>query len=117
MRYPTEQEQTSLDVLICPLWVASRRSELYHPNGSYYILPRFGGSSFNGRDMDGNCHFTSLAAVGATLGARDYAAPSPGNQYTSNRDLNSTNPGLNMIALNIFIDFSNRRVHRTGETP
>ena len=33
-----------------------------------------GGSSFNGRDMGGNFHFTSFAALGATFGARDSVA-------------------------------------------
>ena len=30
-----------------------------------------GGSSFNGRDLGGNFHFTSSATVGKTFGARD----------------------------------------------
>ncbi len=60
-----------------------------------------GGSSFNGRDMGGNFHFTSSAAVRATFGARDSVALSLRIQHTSNGGLNSTNPGMDMIGLNI----------------
>ena len=66
------------------------------------------GSSFNGRDMGGNFHFTSSAAVGATFGARDSVALSLRIQHMSNGSLSSTNPGMDMIGLNFAIDFSRR---------
>ncbi len=59
------------------------------------------GSSFNGRDMGGNFHFTSSAAVGATFGARDALSLSLRIQHMSNGGLNSANPGMDMIGLNI----------------
>ena len=66
------------------------------------------GSTFNGRDMGGNFHFTSSAAVGATFGARDSVALSLRIQHMSNGSLSSTNPGMDMIGLNFAIDFSRR---------
>ena len=59
------------------------------------------GSSFNGRDLGGNFHFTSSAALRATFGARDSIALSLRIQHMSNGGLNSTNPGMDMIGLNI----------------
>jgi hypothetical protein len=35
LRYPTEQAQTPLDLLICRLWVASGPSPSYQPNGRF----------------------------------------------------------------------------------
>ena len=67
-----------------------------------------GGSSFNGRDVGGSFHFTSSAAIGATFSARDSVALSVRNQHTSNCGLSSTNPGMDMIGLNIAFNFSNR---------
>ena len=59
------------------------------------------GSSFNGRDMGGNFHFISSAALRATFGARHSVALSLRIQHMSNGGLNSTNPGMDMIGLNI----------------
>ena len=67
-----------------------------------------GGSSFNGRDLGGNFHFTSSAAVGKTFGARDAFSLSLRIQHTSNASLSSTNPGMDMIGVNFAFDFSNR---------
>ena len=67
-----------------------------------------GGSSFNGRDMGRIFHFTSSVSVGATFGARDSVAVSLHIQYTSNGSLNSTNPGMDMIGLNIAFNSFNR---------
>ena len=66
------------------------------------------GSTFNGRDLGGNFHFTSAAAIGKTFGARDAVSVSLRIQHTSNGSLRSTNPGLDMIGLNFAIDFSRR---------
>ena len=67
-----------------------------------------GGSSFNDRDMGGNFHFTSFAALGAIFGPRDSAARSLRIQHTSNGGLNSTNPGVDVIGLNITFNSFNR---------
>ncbi len=66
------------------------------------------GSSFNGRDMGGNFHFTSSVVVGRTFGARDSVALSLRIQHTSNGSLSSTNPGMDMIGLNIAFNSFNR---------
>ena len=66
------------------------------------------GSSFNGRDVGGNFHFTSSAALGTTFGARDSVALSLRIQHMSNGSLRNTNPGMDMIGLNIAFNFSNR---------
>ncbi len=42
------------------------------------------GSSFNGRDMGGNFHFTSSASVGATFGARENISLAVRVQHMSN---------------------------------
>ena len=59
-----------------------------------------GGSSFGGRDLGGNFHFTSSASIGATLGRFDNVSVSLRVQHTSNGGLSSTNPGLDMVGLN-----------------
>ena len=66
------------------------------------------GSSFNGRDMGGNFHFTSSAAIGTTFGSRDAISVSLRIQHTSNASLSSTNPGMDMIGVNFAFDFSKR---------
>ena len=65
-----------------------------------------GGSRFNGRDLGGNFHFTSSIALGANLGARKNFSVSLRMQHTSNGGLNSTNPGMDMIGLNIAFKLS-----------
>ncbi len=67
-----------------------------------------GGSSFNGRDMGGNIHFTSSVAVGKTFDVHHTVTLSLRLQHTSNGSLNSTNLGMDMIGLNIAFNFSNR---------
>ena len=64
------------------------------------------GSSFNGRDLGGNFHFTSSASVGATFGARENVSLALRVQHTSNGGLSSTNPGLDMIGLNFAFNLS-----------
>ena len=64
------------------------------------------GSSFNGRDLGGNFHFTSSASIGATFGARENISLALRIQHTSNGGLSSTNPGLDMIGLNFTINLS-----------
>ena len=67
-----------------------------------------GGSTFNGRDLGGNFHFTSSAAIGATFGRFDTVSVSLRAQHTSNGGLSDTNPGLDMFGLNFAFNFSNR---------
>ncbi len=67
-----------------------------------------GGSTFNGRDLGDNFHFTSSAAVGKTFGARDAFSLSLRAQHTSNGNIKSTNPGMDMIGINFAFDFSKR---------
>ena len=65
------------------------------------------GSSFNGRDLGGNFHFTSSASVGATFGVRENISVALRVQHTSNGGLNGTNPGLDTIGLNFAFNLSN----------
>jgi hypothetical protein len=93
-------QESRLFVSLGPVW------QLPIVNRSMFfelgISPTFiGGSSFNQRDMGGNFHFTSFAAVGARFGKRDALSLSLRVQHTSNGGLNSTNPGMNMIGINI----------------
>ena len=67
-----------------------------------------GGSSFNGRDMGGNFHFTSSAAVGKTFGARDAFSLSLRIQHTSNGSIRNTNPGMDMIGVNLSFSLGNQ---------
>lgn len=59
-----------------------------------------GGSTFGGRDMGGNLHFTSSAAIEASFGLRRAVSIALRIQHTSNGGLNSTNPGMDMLGLN-----------------
>ncbi len=94
-------------VSLGPVWRLPIRSQsLFVELGISPTL--LSGSSFNGRDMGGNFHFTSSAAVGATFGARDSVALSLRIQHTSNGSLSSTNPGMDMIGVNLAFDFSKR---------
>ena len=64
------------------------------------------GSSFNGRDLGGNFHFTSSASIGATFGARKNISIALRVQHTSNAGLSKINPGLDTIGLNFAINLS-----------
>lgn len=65
------------------------------------------GSSFNGRDLGGHFHFTSSFAIGASFGRFDTVSVSFRAQHTSNGGLSETNPGIDMIGLNVSFNFSN----------
>ncbi len=65
-------------------------------------------STFNGRDMGGNFHFTSSATIGAHFGARDAMSVSLRIQHTSNGGISSTNPGMDMVGINFTFDLSRR---------
>lgn len=75
------------------------------------------GSSINGRDLRGNIHFTSSAALGAAFGRHDNVSVTLRIQHTSNGGLRNTNPGLDMIGLNFALNFANRSMHHTGAKP
>lgn len=63
------------------------------------------GTDFNGRDLGGNLHFTSSISVGATFGRRQSVAVSLRVQHTSNGGLSETNPGIDMIGINVAFNF------------
>lgn len=77
-----------------PLW--NRRS--YLDVGFSPTL--LSGSSFDGRRLGGNLHFTSSLALGLKFGYRERTTISLRIQHTSNGGLNKPNPGLDMIGLN-----------------
>lgn len=64
-----------------------------------------GGSTFDGRDLGGNVHFTSSVAIGTAWGARETFAIALRVQHTSNGGLGSRNPGIDMIGLSVAFDF------------
>ena len=92
-------QENRLFVSLGPVWqlpIANR--SMFFELG---ISPTFiGGSSFNQRDMGGNFHFTSSAAIGARFGKRGALSLSLRVQHTSNGGLSSTNPGMDMIGIN-----------------
>ena len=66
------------------------------------------GTTFNGRDMGGNFHFTSSAAIGTHFGARDAMSVSLRIQHTSNGGISSTNPGMDMVGITFAFDLFRR---------
>ena len=66
------------------------------------------GSTFDGRELGGNFHFTSSVAAGVNFGTFNQYSLALRAQHTSNGGLNSTNPGLDTIGLNFSIDFDRR---------
>lgn len=66
----------------------------------------FAGSTFHNRDIGGNFHFTSSAAISVSLGINDDSAISLRVQHTSNGGLNSTNPGMDMVGINFTVNFA-----------
>lgn len=64
-------------------------------------------SEFNARDLGGNFHFTSSVAIGATFGRRQAIAISLRAQHTSNGGISGTNPGIDMLGMNVAFNFSN----------
>lgn len=63
------------------------------------------GSSFDGRDLGGNVHFTSSAAVGLRLGESGDGRIALRLQHVSNAGLSSTNPGMDMVGLQLGLSF------------
>lgn len=102
----TSQESRAF-VSVGPVWrLPINRQALFVELG---VSPTWiSGSSFNGRDLGGNFHFTSSAAAGATFGVRNSVALALRIQHMSNGGLSSINPGMDMIGLNITFNISNR---------
>ena len=98
-------QETRPFVSFGPVWrLPINRRSLFVALGFSPTL--IGGSSFNGRDLGGNFHFTSSASVGANFGAHENISVALRVQHTSNGGLSSTNPGLDMIGLNFAINLS-----------
>lgn len=94
-------------VSLGPVWeIPSRSRALFLELG--FSVTLLGGSTFDGQDLGGNFHFTSSAAVGTRFGRQRAFALSLRFQHTSNGGLNSTNPGLDAVALNFTFDLPNR---------
>jgi len=91
-------QESRLFVSLGPVWhlpIANRL--MFFELG---ISPTFiGGSSFNQRDMGGNFHFTSFAAIGAKFGKRDALLLSLRVQHTLNGGLGRTNLGMDMVGI------------------
>ncbi len=99
-------QETRPFVSLGPVWRLPIRSRsLFVELGFSPTL--IAGSSFNGRDLGGNFHFTSSASIGATFGARKNISLALRVQHTSNGGLSSTNPGLDTIGLNFAFNLSN----------
>ena len=102
----TTPVETRAFVSLGPVW------RLPFNNDSFFVDLGFSptlisGSSLNGRDLGGNFHFTSSAAISTTFGASDSISLSLRVQHTSNGGLSSDNPGLDMIGLNIAFNIFN----------
>ncbi len=67
-----------------------------------------GGSTLADRDLGGNLHFTSSVTLGAHFGRQREYELALRVQHTSNGGLNSTNPGLDAVALTFSIDSPTR---------
>ncbi|MEO0366773.1 MAG: acyloxyacyl hydrolase [Pseudomonadota bacterium] len=67
-----------------------------------------GGSELSDRDLGGNVHFTSSVAIGMALGRKRSIVVSLRAQHTSNGGLSRTNPGLDMIGINLAFNFADR---------
>lgn len=64
------------------------------------------GSTFDGRDMGGNLHFTSSASFVANFGATHNISVALRIQHISNGGLSSNNPGMDMFGLTISYRFN-----------
>ena len=97
----------NLFVSLGPVWRLPLHSEsLFVEFGISPIL--LSGTSFNGRRMGGNFHFTSSAAIGTHFGARDAMSVSLRIQHTSNGGISSTNPGMDMLGITFAFDLFRR---------
>ena len=95
-------------VSLGPVWRLPFKNDAIFVDLGFSPTLIVGGTSFNGRDLGGNFHFTSSIAVGANFGRFDAASVSLRVQHTSNGGLGSTNPGIDMIGINFALSFANR---------
>ncbi len=58
-------------------------------------------SQFGDRDMGDNFHFTSSASIEASFGLRRALSFAVRIQHTSNGGISSTNPGMDIVGLNV----------------
>lgn len=63
------------------------------------------GSTFDGRELGGNFHFTSSLAIGTRFGRAEKYSLSLRAQHTSNGGLHSENPGIDMVGLTFAVEF------------
>ena len=87
-----------------PVWRLQPRSALFYTEFGFSptIL---GGSSFSGRDMGGNIHFTSSISAGWNFASMTDSSLKLRIQHISNGSLNSTNPGMDMIGFSFTTRF------------
>jgi len=102
----TTSSQTEAFVALGPVWQVPLPSDQFflHLGFSPTLIS---GSTFEGGNVGGHMHFTTSATLGTTFGRRNPLALSLRIQHTSNGGLNSTNPGLDMIGINVALDISN----------
>ncbi len=62
-------------------------------------------STYGGRSLGGNIHFTSYLGLGAYLGRQKKTSVLIRYQHTSNAGMNTRNPGLDMMGLAISYHF------------
>jgi len=60
-----------------------------------------GGSTFNGRELGGNFHFTSAASIGRSFGRHNRVSVVLRVSHLSNGGIHSTNPGMDMVGLSV----------------
>ena len=96
------EDDTRAFIAFGPVWRFRPAAPLYLDLGFSPTL--LSGSTFDGRDLGGNFHFTSSATLGTNFGALGRYGLALRIQHTSNGGLNSKNPGLDAIALNFTVD-------------
>lgn len=92
-----------LALSIGPVWRMPMSTSSFFAELS--ISPTYiSGSTFNGRDLGGNFHFTSSVALGRRLGRS--GAVLLRAQHMSNGGISSTNPGIDMLGIEFSLGFS-----------
>lgn len=92
--------ETHAFVSLGPVWTLPIREErLFLKYGFSPTL--LSGSTFGDRDIGGSFHITSSVSLEAALGLRRALSLALRIQHISNGGLNSLNPGMDIVALNI----------------
>lgn len=84
-------------------WPVYRRGAFLEFGFSPTLL---GGSTFNGRDLGGNFHFTSSATFGTHIGVDNRTTVALRVQHLSNGGLHRSNPGMDSVGINFSYDFA-----------